>query len=95
MITGETKIKMASEYYYKGEYLIALYDREDFIVAVADNITDLLKLYSIPVNAQTLNQMTSKIGHALKRKDKRIYMNKQWLSIHLIPVHEDCNVSDK
>lgn len=75
--------------FYKKKYLIALYDKEDFPVVIADNIADLLKLYSIPVNDQTLNQMTSKIGHATKRKDKKIYINKRLVFVHLIPVEDD------
>lgn len=76
-------------YYYKNKYLIALYDKDDFIFAVADNVYDLLELTSIPVNSTTLNQMTSKIGHALARKNKKIYINGKALFIHLIPVNEE------
>lgn len=82
------------ENYYKNKYLIALYDREDFIFAVADNVKDLLEVLSIPVNATTLNQMTSKIGRALNRKNK-IYVDGKPLFIHLIPVEENEEVLKK
>lgn len=72
--------------FYLNKYLIALYDKEDFIFAVADNVRDLLTMLHIPITKTTLNQMTSKIGHATKRKKPKINIDGKLLFIHLIPV---------
>ena len=74
--------------YYKGKYLIALYDEEDFPFVVADNIIDLMERLEIPVNKITKNRMTSKISHALDRDNRKIRFKKKTLFIYLIPIKD-------
>ena len=75
--------------FYRRKYLIALYDEDDQIFAVADNISELMGFLSIPVDKKATNRVSSKISHALERESRRVRFGDRDLFVYLIPMEDE------
>lgn len=71
---------MAKSKFYKGKYLIAIYDEDDYPFIIADNVKELAK-----ITGKKIDILQSSISH----QTKGIVLNGRRYRIYLIPIKEE------
>ena len=76
---------MPSEYgrFYKGKFMIGLYDMEDNFIDVFDNVNEMAKQLNKKV-ATIYEYISAKKLHNIERHQ----INGQWVQVKLIPIEE-------
>lgn len=77
---------MQSERYYKGKYLIAVYDDEDYPYCVVSSVREL---------AEVTGKKPSVLRSSLSHKSNGIIVRGKKCKIHLIPIEEDEEMEEK
>lgn len=67
---------------YKDKYLIALYDKDDFLFLVASNVKEL---------AELTNKKYDCVQSTLSHRLDKLFVNGVKYTIHLIPYDEEGN----
>ena len=69
--------------YYKGKYIIALYDTEDNFIDVFDNVNEMAKQLNKKV-ATIYEYISAKKLHNIQKHQ----INGKWVQLKLIPIEE-------